>query len=253
MRVADIDNDSVAITNIDENFALTIAPKGVNFRVKLKSGATVVYGDAIPSAASFIDSITPETDEVGSFTYTASVVDAYGREYAPGVTAGSLLYFAISVKIDDSNYVAEAVSAPTINVQKKLIEPEVILDENIFKDGDSVSVTEGKEFTVIDAILSYLSQNDVAFYEYATATSLAPGEHTVLVNISGNYTGTFELNVTVEESAEPVAAYAREPLTPVGEFLNTLNLNMAGALAIVFAFVISLIVILFFGLRRKKK
>lgn len=264
VRVADIDNDSVAITNIDENFALTIAPKGVNFRVKLKSGATVVYGDAIPSAASFIDSITPETDEVGSFTYTASVVDAYGREYAPGVTAGSLLYFAISVKIDDSNYVAEAVSAPTINVQKKLIEPEVILDENIFKDGDSVSVTEGKEFTVIDAILSYLSQNDVAFYEYtiyvdgarysdATATSLAPGEHTVLVNISGNYTGTFELNVTVEESAEPVAAYAREPLTPVGEFLNTINLNMAGALAIVFAFVTSLIVILFFGLRRKKK
>lgn len=264
VRVADIDNDSVAITNIDENFALTIAPKGVKFRVKLKSGATVVYGDAIPSAASFIDSITPETDEVGSFTYTASVVDAYGREYAPGVTAGSLLYFAISVKIDDSNYVAEAVSAPTINVQKKLIEPEVILDENIFKDGDSVSVTEGKEFTVIDAILSYLSQNDVAFYEYtiyvdgarysdATATSLAPGEHTVLVNISGNYTGTFELNVTVEESAEPVAAYAREPLTPVGEFLNTINLNMAGALAIVFAFVISLIVILFFGLRRKKK
>ena len=264
VRVADIDNDSVAITNIDENFALTIAPKGVNFRVKLKSGATVVYGDAIPSAASFIDSITPETDEVGSFTYTASVVDAYGREYAPGVTAGSLLYFAISVKIDDSNYVAEAVSAPTINVQKKLIEPEVILDENIFKDGDSVSVTEGKEFTVIDAILSYLSQNDVAFYEYtiyvdgarysdATATSLAPGEHKVTVNLSGNYTGTFELNVTVEESAEPVAAYAREPLTPVGEFLNTINLNMAGALAIVFAFVISLIVILFFGLRRKKK
>lgn len=264
VRVADIDNDSVAITNIDENFALTIAPKGVNFRVKLKSGATVVYGDAIPSAESFIDSITPETDEVGSFRYTASVVDAYGREYAPGVTAGSLLYFAISVKIDDSNYVAEAVSAPTINVQKKLIEPEVILDENIFKDGDSVSVTEGKEFTVIDAILSNLSQNDVAFYEYtiyvdgaqysgATATSLAPGEHTVLVNISGNYTGTFELNVTVEESAEPVAAYAREPLTPVGEFLNTINLNMAGALAIVFAFVISLIVILFFGLRRKKK
>ena len=264
VRVADIDNDSVAITNIDENFALTIAPKGVNFRVKLKSGATVVYGDAIPSAASFIDSITPETDEVGSFTYTASVVDAYGREYAPGVTAGSLLYFAISVKIDDSNYVAEAVSAPTINVQKKLIEPEVILDENIFKDGDSVSVTEGKEFTVIDAILSNLSQNDVAFYEYtiyvdgarysdATATSLAPGEHKVTVNLSGNYTGTFELNVTVEESAEPVAAYAREPLTPVGEFLNTINLNMAGALAIVFAFVISLIVILFFGLRRKKK
>ena len=264
VRVADIDNDSVAITNIDENFALTIAPKGVNFRVKLKSGATVVYGDAIPSAASFIDSITPETDEVGSFTYTASVVDAYGREYAPGVTAGSLLYFAISVKIDDSNYVAEAVSAPTINVQKKLIEPEVILDENIFKDGDSVSVTEGKEFTVIDAILSYLSQNDVAFYEYtiyvdgaqyfgATATSLAPGEHKVTVNLSGNYSGSFELSLTVEEDPDAVAVSAREPLTPVGEFLNTINLNMAGALAIVFAFVISLIVILFFGLRRKKK
>lgn len=264
VRVADIDNDSVAITNIDENFALTIAPKGVKFRVKLKSGATVVYGDAIPSAESFIDSITPETDEVGIFTYTASVVDAYGREYAPGVTAGSLLYFAISVKIDDSNYVAEAVSAPTINVQKKLIEPEVILDENIFKDGDSVSVTEGKEFTVIDAILSNLSQNEVAYYEYtiyvdgvkyssASAAALTPGEHKVTVNLSGNYSGSFALNITVEESAEPVAAYAREPLTPVGEFLNTLNLNMAGALAIVFAFVISLIVILFFGLRRKKK
>lgn len=264
VRVADIDNDSVAITNIDENFALTIAPKGVKFRVKLKSGATVVYGDAIPSAASFIDSITPETDEVGSFTYTASVVDAYGREYAPGVTAGSLLSVVVRVEIDDSNYVAVVSAAPSITVQKKEIEPEVVIEEDILKDGDSVSVTEGKEFTVIDAILSYLSQNDVAFYEYtiyvdgarysgATATSLAPGEHTVLVNISGNYTGTFELNVTVEENPDGADVSVREPLTPVGEFLNTINLNMAGALAIVFAFVISLIVILFFGLRRKKK
>lgn len=264
VRVADIDNDSVAITNIDENFALTIAPKGVKFRVKLKSGATVVYGDAIPSAASFIDSITPETDEVGSFTYTASVVDAYGREYAPGISAGSLLSVVVRVEIDDSNYVAVVSAAPSITVQKKEIEPEVVVEEDILKDGDSVSVTEGKEFTVIDAILSYLSQNDVAFYEYtiyvdgaqyfgATATSLAPGEHTVLVNISGNYTGTFELNITVEENPDGADVSVREPLTPVGEFLNTINLNMAGALAIVFAFVISLIVILFFGLRRKKK
>ena len=138
------------------------------------------------------------------------------------------------------------------------------MDENIFKDGDSVSVTEGKEFTVIDAILSYLSQNDVAFYEYtiyvdgaqyfgATATSLAPGEHKVTVNLSGNYSGSFALNITVEENPDGADVSAREPLTPVGEFLNTINLNMAGALAIVFAFVISLIVILFFGLRRKKK
>ena len=264
VRVADIDNDSVAITNIDENFALTIAPKSVKFRVKLKAGATVVYGDAIPSAASFIDSITPETDEVGSFTYTASVVDAYGREYAPGISAGSLLSVVVRVEIDDSNYVAVVSAAPSITVQKKEIEPEVVIEEDILKDGDSVSVTEGKEFTVIDAILSYLSQNDVAFYEYtiyvdgaqysgATATSLAPGEHTVLVNISGNYTGTFELNITVEENPDGADVSVREPLTPVGEFLNTINLNMAGALAIVFAFVISLIVILFFGLRRKKK
>ena len=264
VRVADIDNDSVAITNMDENFALTIAPKSVKFRVKLKAGATVVFGDEIVDAADFVDSVTPESDEAGSFKYTASVVDTFGKEYAPGVTAGSLLSVVVRVEIYDSNYVAVVSAAPSITVQKKEIEPEVILDENIFKDGDSVSVTEGKEFTVIDAILSYLSQNEVAFYEYtiyvdgaqyfgATATSLAPGEHKVTVNLSGNYTGTFELNVTVEESAEPVAAYAREPLTPVGEFLNTINLNMAGALAIVFAFVISLIVILFFGLRRKKK
>lgn len=264
VRVADIDNDSVAITNIDENFALTIAPKGVNFRVKLKSGATVVYGDAIPSAASFIDSITPETDEVGSFTYTASVVDAYGREYAPGVTAGSLLSVVVRVEIDDSNYVAVVSAAPSITVQKKEIEPEVVIEEDILKDGDSVSVTEGKEFTVIDAILSYLSQNDVAFYEYtiyvdgaqysgATATSLAPGEHKVTVNLSGNYSGSFALNITVEEDPDAVAVSVREPLTPVGEFLDTINLNMAGALAIVFAFATAIIVILFFGLRRKKK
>ena len=264
VRVADIENDSVAITNIDENFALTIAPKSVKFRVKLKAGATVVFGDEIVDAADFVDSVTPESDEAGSFTYTVSVVDTFGKEYAPGVTAGSLLSVVVRVEIDDSNYVAVVSAAPSITVQKKEIEPEVILDENIFKDGDSVSVTEGKEFTVIDAILSYLSQNDVAFYEYtiyvdgaqyfgATATSLAPGEHKVTVNLSGNYSGSFALNITVEENPDGADVSVREPLTPVGEFLNTINLNMAGALAIVFAFVISLIVILFFGLRRKKK
>lgn len=264
VRVADIENDSVAITNMDENFALTIAPKSVKFRVKLKAGATVVFGDEIVDAADFVDSVTPESDEAGSFKYTASVVDTFGKEYAPGVTAGSLLSVVVRVEIDDSNFVAVVSAAPSITVQKKEIEPEVILDENIFKDGDSVSVTEGKEFTVIDAILSYLSQNDVAFYEYtiyvdgaqyfgATATSLAPGEHKVTVNLSGNYSGSFALNITVEENPDGADVSAREPLTPVGEFLNTINLNMAGALAIVFAFVISLIVILFFGLRRKKK
>ncbi len=264
VRVADIDNDSVAITNIDENFALTIAPKSVKFRVKLKAGATVVFGDEIVDAADFVDSVTPESDEAGSFKYTASVVDTFGKEYAPGVTAGSLLSVVVRVEIYDSNYVAVVSAAPSITVQKKEIEPEVILDENIFKDGDSVSVTEGKEFTVIDAILSYLSQNEVAFYEYtiyvdgaqyfgAAATSLAPGEHKVTVNLSGNYSGSFALNITVEENPDGADVSAREPLTPVGEFLNTINLNMAGALAIVFAFVISLIVILFFGLRRKKK
>ena len=264
VRVADIDNDSVAITNIDENFALTIAPKSVKFRVKLKAGATVVFGDEIVDAADFVDSVTPESDEAGSFTYTVSVVDTFGKEYAPGVTAGSLLSVVVRVEIDDSNYVAVVSAAPSITVQKKEIEPEVVVEEDILKDGDSVSVTEGKEFTVIDAILSYLSQNDVAFYEYtiyvdgaqysgATATSLAPGEHKVTVNLSGNYSGSFALNITVEENPDGADVSAREPLTPVGEFLNTINLNMAGALAIVFAFVISLIVILFFGLRRKKK
>lgn len=264
VRVADIENDSVAITNIDENFALTIAPKSVKFRVKLKAGATVVFGDEIVDAADFVDSVTPESDEAGSFTYTVSVVDTFGKEYAPGVTAGSLLSVVVRVEIDDSNYVAVVSASPSITVQKKEIEPEVVIEEDILKDGDSVSVTEGKEFTVIDAILSYLSQNDVAFYEYtiyvdgaqysgATATSLAPGEHKVTVNLSGNYSGSFALNITVEENPDGADVSAREPLTPVGEFLNTINLNMAGALAIVFAFVISLIVILFFGLRRKKK
>ena len=264
VRVADIDNDSVAITNMDENFALTIAPKSVKFRVKLKAGATVVFGDEIVDAADFVDSVTPESDEAGSFTYTVSVVDTFGKEYAPGVTAGSLLSVVVRVEINDSNYVAVVSAAPSITVQKKEIEPEVVVEEDILKDGDSVSVTEGKEFTVIDAILSYLSQNDVAFYEYtiyvdgaqyfgATATSLAPGEHKVTVNLSGNYSGSFALNITVEENPDGADVSAREPLTPVGEFLNTINLNMAGALAIVFAFVISLIVILFFGLRRKKK
>ena len=211
-----------------------------------------------------MDSVTPESDEAGSFTYTVSVVDTFGKEYAPGVTAGSLLSVVVRVEIDDSNYVAVVSAAPSITVQKKEIEPEVVIEEDILKDGDSVSVTEGKEFTVIDAILSYLSQNDVAFYEYtiyvdgaqysgATATSLAPGEHKVTVNLSGNYSGSFALNITVEENPDGADVSAREPLTPVGEFLNTINLNMAGALAIVFAFVISLIVILFFGLRRKKK
>lgn len=264
VRVAGIGNDSVAITNMDEDFALTIAPKSVKFRVKLKAGATVVFGDEIVDAADFVDSVTPESDEAGSFKYTASVVDTFGKEYAPGISAGSLLSVVVRVEIDDSNYVAVVSAAPSITVQKKEIEPEVVIEEDILKDGDSVSVTEGKEFTVIDAILSYLSQNDVAFYEYtiyvdgaqyfgATATSLAPGEHKVTVNLSGNYSGSYELNITVEENPDGADVSAREPLTPVGEFLNTINLNMAGALAIVFAFVISLIVILFFGLRRKKK
>ena len=59
--------------------------------------------------------------------------------------------------------------------------------------------------------------------------------------------------MTVEENADYATVSVREPLTPVGEFLNTINLNMAGALAILFAFIVSVVVILFFGLRRKNK
>lgn len=264
VRIAGIDNDSVTITNIDEDFGLVIAPKSVQFKVKLKSGVTVVFGDEISDAADFVDSVTPASDEVGRFTYTAKVVDSYGREYKPGMSAGSLLSVVVSVDIDDGNYVATVFSSPTITIAQKEIEPEVVLEEEVLTDGDSVSVLEGKAYTFIDAIKSYLSENEVAYYEYdiyvdgvkyssERAAALAPGEHKVAVSLTGNYSGSFNFNMLVEEDPDAVAVSVREPLTPVGEFLNTINLNMAGALAIVFAFVISLVVIVFFGLRRRKK
>lgn len=264
VRIAGIDNDSVTITNIDEDFGLVIAPKSVQFKVKLKSGVTVVFGDEISDAADFVDSVTPASDEVGRFTYTAKVVDSYGREYKPGMSAGSLLSVVVSVDIDDGNYVATVFSSPTITIAQREIEPEVVLEEEVLTDGDSVSVLEGKAYTFIDAIKSYLSENEVAYYEYdiyvdgvkyssERAAALAPGEHKVAVNLTGNYSGSFNFNMLVEEDPDAVAVSVREPLTPVGEFLNTINLNMAGALAIVFAFVISLVVIVFFGLRRRKK
>ena len=262
IRIDGIANESVTVYNGYENFYLTVNPKQIEFKVRLND-FTVYYGDEIDPTELIAEPV-PASDECGSFSYSVKAVNGIGVEYYAGMLAKSKIILNVSIDIDDSNYVAFISSGEvSFEIQPKEIKPEIVVEEAVVADGEEISIANGYEYTVIDAIKNYMAQSGVKHYDYdifvngarysASETTWEPGEYTVSVSLSGNHSGSMEIKMTVEENADYATVSVREPLTPVGEFLNTINLNMAGALAILFAFIVSVVVILFFGLRRKNK
>ena len=262
IRIDGIANESVTVYNGYENFYLTVNPKQIAFEVRLND-FTVYYGDEIDPTELIAEPV-PASDECGSFSYSVKAVNGIGVEYYAGMLAKSKITLNVSIDIDDSNYVAVISSGDvSFEIQPKEIKPEIVVEEAVVADGEEISIANGYEYTVIDAIKNYMAQSGVKHYDYdifvngarysASETTWEPGEYTVSVSLSGNHSGSMEIKMTVEENADYATVSVREPLTPVGEFLNTINLNMAGALAILFAFIVSVVVILFFGLRRKNK
>lgn len=262
IRVDGIANESVTVYNGYENFYLTVNPKQIEFKVRLND-FTVYYGDEIDPTELIAEPV-PASDECGSFSYSVKAVNGIGVEYYAGMLAKSKIILNVSIDIDDSNYVAFISSGEvSFVIQPKEIKPEIVVEEAVVADGNEISIANGYEYTVIDAIKNYMAETGVKHYDYdifvngarysASETTWEPGEYTVSVSLSGNHSGSMEIKMTVEENADYATVSVREPLTPVGEFLNTINLNMAGALAILFAFIVSVVVILFFGLRRKNK
>ncbi len=262
IRIDGIANESVTVYNGYENFYLTVNPKQIEFKVRLND-FTVYYGDEIDPTELIAEPV-PASDECGSFSYSVKAVNGIGVEYYAGMLAKSKIFLNVSIDIDDSNYVAVISSGDvSFEIQPKEIKPEIVVEEAVVADGEEISIANGYEYTVIDAIKNYMAESGVKHYDYdifvngarysASETTWEPGEYTVSVSLSGNHSGSMEIKMTVEENADYATVSVREPLTPVGEFLNTINLNMAGALAILFAFIVSVVVILFFGLRRKNK
>ena len=262
IRIDGIANESVTVYNGYENFYLTVNPKQIAFEVRLND-FTVYYGDEIDPTELIAEPV-PASDECGSFSYSVKAVNGIGVEYYAGMLAKSKIILNVSIDIDDSNYVAFISSGEvSFEIQPKEIKPEIVVEEAVVADGEEISIANGYEYTVIDAIKNYMAESGVKHYDYdifvngarysASETTWEPGEYTVSVSLSGNHSGSMEIKMTVEENADYATVSVREPLTPVGEFLNTINLNMAGALAILFAFIVSVVVILFFGLRRKNK
>lgn len=258
VRIASVENLSIDIINITETFALVIDPATVNFTVRIVSGMSVTYGDEITNAAAFVNTPVPDID-VGEFTYTVTAYNSRGALYTSGLQAGEQVSFAVEVTIEDTNYVANVRSTPSLTVRRLALEPEIVVGDETVTHGDEISVSNGSEFLVIDAITRYMADNGVRYYEYdiyvngaryTTDYAFTPGEYEISVAIDGNYSGELRLTVNVDENPELSVASA-EPETAIGRFLDSINLSVAGAVAILLGFMVSLVVCLLIGLRKR--
>ena len=258
VRIASVENLSIDIINITETFALVIDPATVNFTVRIVSGMSVTYGDEITNAAAFVNTPVPDID-VGEFDYTVTACNSRGALYAPGLQAGEQVSFAVEVTIEDTNYVANVRSTPSLTVRRLALEPEIVVGDETVTHGDEISVSNGSEFLVIDAITRYMADNGVRYYEYdiyvngaryTTDYAFTPGDYEISVAIDGNYSGELRLTVNVEENPE-FSVTSAEPETAIGRFLDSINLSVAGAVAILLGFMVSLVVCLLIGLRKR--
>lgn len=258
VRIASVENLSIDIINITETFALVIDPATVNFTVRIASGMSVTYGDEITNAAAFVNTPVPDID-VGEFTYTVTAYNSRGALYTSGLQAGEQVSFAVEVTIEDTNYVANVRSTPSLTVRRLALEPEIVVGDETVTHGDEISVSNGSEFLVIDAITRYMADNGVRYYEYAiyvngarytTDYAFTPGEYEISVAIDGNFSGELRLTVNVDGNPELSVASA-EPETAIGRFLDSINLSVAGAVAILLGFMVSLVVCLLIGLRKR--
>lgn len=258
VRIASVENLSIDIINITETFALVIDPATVNFTVRIASGMSVTYGDEITNAAAFVNTPVPDID-VGEFTYTVTAYNSRGALYTSGLQAGEQVSFVVEVTIEDTNYVANVRSTPSLTVRRLALEPEIVVGDETVTHGDEISVSNGSEFLVIDAITRYMADNGVRYYEYAiyvngarytTDYAFTPGEYEISVAIDGNFSGELRLTVNVDGNPELSVASA-EPETAIGRFLDSINLSVAGAVAILLGFMVSLVVCLLIGLRKR--
>ncbi len=259
-------SDSENINLLSEPVSVVISPAPMNFTVTGAAYASVEYGtdpDEIDLDA-LIASVVPDSD-VGSFTYTVNLLTAKGREYTDSTYAGTVLYAFVEITVTNGNFYAvvpeEVEDFPAVNVVRKAHDISLEIDDEIVTDGDEITVAEGIDVNLIDAIASYMSKNGVKFYDYVVTVDgesynrdmvWTPGEHEVIVSLSGNHEGEASFTVMVEESLEP----AKEPFVPatkVGEVLESINFTWASAVSIGFGVAVAVLIILFFGLRRSKK
>ena len=259
-------SDSQNINLLSEPVSVVISPAPMKFTVTGAAYASVEYGtdpDEIDLDA-LIASVVPDSD-VGSFTYTVNLLTAKGREYTDSTYAGTVLYACVEITVTNGNFYAvvpeEVEDFPAVNVVRKAHDISLEIDDEIVTDGDEITVAEGANVNLIDAIASYMSKNGVKFYDYVVTVDgesynrdmvWTPGEHEVIVSLSGNHEGEASFTVMVEESLEP----AKEPFVPatkVGEVLESINFTWASAVSIGFGVAVAVLIILFFGLRRSKK
>ena len=259
-------SDSENINLLSEPISVVISPAPMNFTVTGAAYASVEYGtdpDEIDLDA-LIASVVPDSD-VGSFTYTVNLLTAKGREYTDSTYAGTVLYACVEITVTNGNFYAvvpeEVEDFPAVNVARKAHDISLEIDDEIVTDGNEITVAEGIDVNLIDAIASYMSKNGVKYYDYVVTVDgesynrdmvWTPGEHEVIVRLSGNHEGEASFTVMVEESLEP----AKEPFVPatkVGEVLESINFTWASAVSIGFGVAVAVLIILFFGLRRSKK
>ena len=259
-------SDSENINLLSEPVSVVISPAPMNFTVTGAAYASVEYGtdpDEIDLDA-LIASVVPDSD-IGSFTYTVNLLTANGREYTDSTYAGTVLYACVEITVTNGNFYAvvpeEVEDFPAVNVVRKAHDISLEIDDEIVTDGNEITVAEGVNVNLIDAIASYMSKNGVKFYDYVVTVDgerynrdmvWTPGEHEVIVSLSGNHEGEASFTVMVEESLEP----AKEPFVPatkVGEVLESINFTWASAVSIGFGVAVAVLIILFFGLRRSKK
>ena len=259
-------SDSENINLLSEPVSVVISPAPMNFTVTGAAYASVEYGtdpDEIDLDA-LIASVVPDSD-IGSFTFTVNLLTAKGREYTDSTYAGTVLYACVEITVTNGNFYAvvpeEVEDFPAVNVVRKAHDISLEVDDEIVTDGNEITVAEGIDVNLIDAIASYMSKNGVKYYDYVVTVDgesynrdmvWTPGEHEVIVRLSGNHEGEASFTVMVEESLEP----AKEPFVPatkVGEVLESINFTWASAVSIGFGVAVAVLIILFFGLRRSKK
>lgn len=259
-------SDSENINLLSEPVSVVISPAPMNFTVTGAAYASVEYGTdpGEIDLDALIASVVPDSD-IGSFTYTVNLLTAKGREYTDSTYAGTVLYACVEITVTNGNFYAvvpeEVEDFPAVNVVRKAHDISLEIDDEIVTDGNEITVAEGIDVNLIDAIASYMSKNGVKYYDYVVTVDgesynrdmvWTPGEHEVIVRLSGNHEGEASFTVMVEESLEP----AKEPFVPatkVGEVLESINFTWASAVSIGFGVAVAVLIILFFGLRRSKK
>ena len=266
VRIAEY-SDSENIDIVCENAYFDIAPAPMHFTVKGVANAAIEYMTDVSDIdfGSLIDSVVPDFD-IGGFDFTVSLITDKGAAYRPGLYAGTELRARVEIEVESGNYYAvvetQIDALPVVSIVKRSLEMEFVLGDETLTEGSEANVKEGNGSLVIYAITAYMSENDIQYYDYEILVDgekysrdfyWAPGEHTVQVMLGGNHEGSSEFTVFIEEDPTLRVSEPYVPQTEFGKFLDSINFTWASAVSIAFGVAVSVLVILFFGLRRAKR